>query len=92
MAINFGELDYMGHAPANELKDKIRGIAYDAIREAFTNWSADEARGFLDEVGGIFNMTEMLCDQIDEEVVHKNAEVQLMVKEYTEGLKDEQTT
>ena len=54
MAINFGELDRYGKVPANELKEKIRGIAYDAIREAFTNWSADEARGFLDEVGGIF--------------------------------------
>lgn len=90
MAINFGELDRYGKVPANELKEKIRGIAYDAIREAFTNWSADEARGFLDEVGGIFNMTEMLCDQIDEEVVHTNAEMQLMLKEYAEGQKNEE--
>ena len=82
MAVNFGELDYMGHAPATEMKDKIRGIAYDAIREAFTNWPADEARGFLDEAGGIINMTEMICDQIDEEVEHKAADVQQILQKF----------
>jgi len=82
MAVNFGELDYFGHAPANELKDKIRGIAYGAIREAFTNWPADESSGFLGEVGGIISMTEELCDQIDEEVAHKAADVQQILQKF----------
>ncbi len=92
MAVNFGELDYYGTVPANELKAKLRDIAYKAIHELSCDCKDDSAVSFREQVAGIVYVTEMLCDQIDEEVAHKNAEMQWMMKEYTEGLKDEQAT
>ena len=80
MAVNFGELDYFGHAPAIELKDKIRGIAYDAIREILCDCKDDEKEQFKDQAAGVTYMAEMICDQIDEEVAHKAADVQQILQ------------
>lgn len=81
MAVNFGELDYFGHAPANELKDKIRGIAYSAIMENMTR-EQENANSFRDFVDGVMYVTEMICDQIDEEVEHKAADVQQILQKF----------
>ena len=79
MAVNFGELDYFGHAPANELKDKIRGIAYSAIMENLTR-EQENANSFRDFVDGVMYVTEMIFEEIDDEVAHKAADVQQILQ------------
>lgn len=81
MAVNFGELDYMGHAPANELKDKIRGIAYSAIMENLTR-EQENANSFRDFVDGVMYVTEMICEEIDDEVAQKAADVQQILQKF----------
>lgn len=84
MSVNFGNLDHYGHVPAKDLKETIRLIAYEGIKAKLSG--ADAASVVLVEhLIGMIRMTETLCDQIDEEVDHTNAEVQRIMKEYAEG-------
>ena len=86
MAINFGELDLYGKVPAGELKQKIREIAYNGIREMLADTPVDQNARFYYRVDGIVNATEMWCEQIDEEVAHANAEMeQIRAKWDAEG-------
>lgn len=82
MAINFGELDYYDKVPADELKDKLRGIAYEGIRELLADIPTGQGERFLDRVDGIVTVTEMFCEQVDEEVAHKNAEMDQMLQKW----------
>lgn len=82
MAVNFGELDYYGKVPAGELKQKIREIAYNGIREMLVDIPASQSGSFHDRVDGIICATETLCEQIDEEVAHKNAEMEQVLQKW----------
>lgn len=82
MAINFGELDYYGKVPANELKQKIREIAYNGIREMLVNIPTSQSGSFHERVDGVITFTELLCEQIDEEVAHKNAEMEQVLQKW----------
>ena len=84
MSVNFGNLDYFGHVPADELKDTIRLIAYEGIRSALEQCSETTYDNFQDYIDGIVYMTEALCTQIDEEVADKRTEVDRIMKEYQE--------
>ena len=91
MSVNFGTLDYYGHVPAKELKETVRLIAYDGIKQKLIGPDAASVV-LVEHLIGIIKMTEALCDQIDTEVADKREEFDRVLKEHQEAHKDEQTT
>lgn len=84
MGVNFGNLDYFGHVPAEELKDTLRLIAYHSIRDAMDEDFEKTHVSRIDYIRGAIDTTEILCTQIDEEVADKRTEVDRIMKEYKE--------
>lgn len=82
MAVNFGNLDYFGHVPAEELKDTIRLIAYHGIRDVLDEDFGEKCGNRIDYIRGAIDTTEILCTQIDEEVADKHTEVERVMQEY----------
>lgn len=91
MSVNFGTLDYYGHVPAKELKETIRLIAYDGIKQKLIGPDAASVV-LVEHLIGIIRMTEALCDQIDAEVASNKADVQQILQKYAEGKKNEPAT
>ena len=84
MAVNFGNLDYFGHVPAEELKDTLRLITYHGIRDVLDEDFGEKCGNRLDYIRGAIDTTEILCAQIDAEVDDKRTEVDRIMKEYKE--------
>lgn len=88
MSVNFGNLDYYGHCAAGDMKDTIRVLAFNTIRNLLT---ADQSESYLlvERIEGVVTFAEEMCEEIDEEVAHTGAEIQQIMQKYAEGHKDE---
>lgn len=91
MSVNFGNLDHYGHVPANEMKDTIRILAFNTIRNLLQVLPND-AEALAERIDGVVTLAEEMCEEIDEEVAHTNVEVQQILQKYAEAHPDEQTT
>lgn len=91
MGVNFGNLDYYGHVPAKDLKESIRIIAYNTIRNLLDDMINDN-QALVERIDGVVTLAEEMCDQIDDEVAHTNADVQQILQRYAEEHKDEPAT
>lgn len=88
MGVNFGSLDHYGHVSASDMKDTIRVLAFNTIRNILT---ADQSEGYLlvERIDGVITLAEEMCEEIDEEVAHTGAEIQQIMQKYAEDHKDE---
>lgn len=88
MSVNFGNLDHYGHCAAGDMKDTIRVLAFNTIRNLL---AADQSESYLlvERIEGVVTLAEEMCEEIDEEVAHTGAEIQQIMQKYAEEHKDE---
>lgn len=91
MSVNFGNLDHYGHVPAKEMKDTIRILAFNTIRNLLQALPND-AEALAERIDGVVTLAEEMCEEIDEEVAHTNVEVRQILAKYAEEHKDEPAT
>ena len=91
MSINFGNLDHYGHVPANEMKDTIRIIAFNTIRNLLESLQND-SDALVERIDGVVTLAVEMCEEIDEEVAHTSADIQQIMQKYAEEHKDEPAT
>lgn len=88
MAVNFGNLDYYGHCAAGDMKDTIRILAFNTIRNLLSSLQND-SDALVERIDGVVTLAVEMCEEIDEEVAHTSADVQQILQKYAEDHKDE---
>lgn len=83
MAVSFGTLDYYGHVSAGEMKDTIKILAFNTIRRLLDSMVNDD-QALVERIEGVVTLAEEMCEEIDEDVAHKNAEMNRITMEWKE--------
>lgn len=91
MAVNFGNLDYYGHCAAGDMKDTIRILAFNTIRNLLESLQND-SDALVERIDGVVTLAEEMCEEIDQEVAHTSADIQQIMQKYAEEHKDEPAT
>ena len=91
MAVNFGNLDYYGHCAAGDMKDTIRILAFNTIRNLL-NTLPNDSDALVERIEGVVTLAEEMCEQIDDEVAHTSADIQQIMQKYAEDHKDDPAT